>query len=362
MANIIHLVVGRPKENASNGILRSVDLLIRAQRSCGHDVFSLFFSRGKGPTDVDSQRFSMGILGVLGAYLKLLSLKVDRIYFHGGCHWRLDFILLLLAFGHCKPAKVIFVPRGAFSLGSFNRRNFLARLYSRTVERLLIRYVVNFVQALSEAEKDQMIETIAICRSKVVVIPNAVDLGHRSYRCPVEDFPLKIIYCGRIDWLGKGIDLLVAALKVVNRYSLDCQLTIVGPRGSPISEEFLDKALSEHSGFIRRVDEAFGESKFDLYDQSHVFVLVSRSEGLPTGLIEAAAYGIPCVATKETNLSTDDFERGVIMVESSVDDIVRVLKSIQVAKLKSTLKGQLNFFALKYHPVGIVEQHDQYFS
>ena len=49
-------------------------------------------------------------------------------------------------------------------------------------------------------------------------------------------------------------------------------------------------------------DEISGKEKENAIMNSDIFVMTSRFEGHPMGMIEALAYGLPCFATSGTNM------------------------------------------------------------
>ena len=47
----------------------------------------------------------------------------------------------------------------------------------------------------------------------------------------------------------------------------------------------------------------FGSEKDSLIKQMHVFAHPSRNEGLPSSVLEASNFGIPCIVSEATNLA-----------------------------------------------------------
>ena len=62
--------------------------------------------------------------------------------------------------------------------------------------------------------------------------------------------------------------------------------------------------------------------------QADAFIMTSRFEGLPMGMIEALAYGLPVLATQGTNLAdvVDAADAGWTS-DNTVDGVVRMLNA-----------------------------------
>lgn len=96
----------------------------------------------------------------------------------------------------------------------------------------------------------------------------------------------------------KGIDLLLEATADCVQRGLDLAVVIVG--GGRLKDEL--EALGDTLGLSDRVTFTgpvpSGQAVRDYLDSADLFVLPSRSEGLPRVVIEAMARGLPCVATR----------------------------------------------------------------
>ena len=101
----------------------------------------------------------------------------------------------------------------------------------------------------------------------------------------------------------KGLDDLLVALAHARTQGASLELTLVGD--GPDREEL--RALAQQLGLDGHVRFTgfvpHGETMVRMLDASDVFVLASRSEGLPHSVVEAMARGLPVVATEIGGLS-----------------------------------------------------------
>lgn len=107
------------------------------------------------------------------------------------------------------------------------------------------------------------------------------------------NYDLKFLSAGRLTY-QKGFDLLIEIIKLYEiKFKDTINLTILGsgPDGPMLNN--LVKKLSLKSNIIF---EDFNPQLFKFYNESDVFLLPSRFEGLPIVLLESQSYGIPTIA------------------------------------------------------------------
>ncbi len=116
---------------------------------------------------------------------------------------------------------------------------------------------------------------------------------------------IRFVYIGRLEMHVKGLDLLVAAVRL-ERESLirsGARFDIYGPDILGRAAEL--RGLIEENGVsdvIKLHSEIAGEEKEQALLSSDVFIQTSRHEGMPMGILEALAYGLPCLVTEGTTL------------------------------------------------------------
>jgi glycosyltransferase involved in cell wall biosynthesis len=150
---------------------------------------------------------------------------------------------------------------------------------------------------------------LGVADERIAIAPNAVDdavfgaaPGHRDGR------ECSFLYVGRLD-PEKGLDVLLRAFDRVRG-----ELVVVGGG----SEEAALRAQASQR--VRFVGELNRDEVVRHYAAADVFVLPSRSEPWGMVLNEAAAAGLPLVATDGVGAAYDIIENGVNGFRVPVDD------------------------------------------
>jgi glycosyltransferase involved in cell wall biosynthesis len=167
------------------------------------------------------------------------------------------------------------------------------------------------------------------------VIPNGISI---PLRCK-DNFSVNRVnasYIGRIEVYQKGLDLLIDALSGLKDDLLNnnFKLSIYGPdRDGGL--DILKQKVFENGleGIVSFYESVFGDNKANVLLNTDVFIMTSRFEGMPMGLIEALSYGIPCLVTEGTNLSSEvkSADAGWI-AENSVSSIQDALRTVMFTR------------------------------
>lgn len=128
-----------------------------------------------------------------------------------------------------------------------------------------------------------------------VIIPNDI-FPPFSKKIESKD-SYKLISIGSLDQLYKAPDVVIQSVKILKDLGVNCFVTWLG---DGIYKGEMQKLAKEYG-----VDMLFdfkGNVSKDLVnnylDESDIFLLVSRTEGLPRALIEAMSHGLPCIGSK----------------------------------------------------------------
>jgi glycosyltransferase involved in cell wall biosynthesis len=132
--------------------------------------------------------------------------------------------------------------------------------------------------------------------SDVDLTEDALVAGPRA--APITPGVLRLVSVGTMTQPYKGFDVLIAALARTRAAGLDLRLLLVGD--GPYRAEL--ERLASRLGVADRVEFlgqlAAGPQVRAVLDAADLYVLPSRTEGLPRALVEAMARGLPCLGSR----------------------------------------------------------------
>lgn len=218
--------------------------------------------------------------------LLLARRRVALVHVHSaayGSFWRKSVICALADL--FRVPYVFHLHDGRFPLFYTRGCGTLTRIWVRTVLRRAARVIVLTRRWREEVAKVEPAARLTILGNPVFV-PEAVT----PLRCPAR----RVLF---LAWLNeeKGALDLLKAVPMVLRSVPEATFVLAGAGDI---ESFAD--LAQSLGIARAVSFpgwVEGKMKDDLLRQADVFVLPSYFEGLPVGVLEAMARGVPVVAT-----------------------------------------------------------------
>ncbi|MDN4502880.1 glycosyltransferase [Alteromonadaceae bacterium BrNp21-10] len=129
--------------------------------------------------------------------------------------------------------------------------------------------------------------------SSIELKPEKIRPEPRQYTEPAR----QLVFIGSFGQLYKGPDLLIQALKILKDNGAEYQLTMLGGGAFLESMQQLADSLGVESQ-IHFAGEVAAAQVNDYLAKAEVFIMPSRTEGLPRAMIEAMADGLPCIGSK----------------------------------------------------------------
>jgi len=140
---------------------------------------------------------------------------------------------------------------------------------------------------------------VSIAQNPIFTYYSSVELSDYAFKMPKihQKNKFTLITVGSLEQLYKGVDVLIDAVSLCIRTGLDIHLIVVGDgRYRPYLEARCRKrGIEDRTHFLGQLPA--GEPVYAQLDRADLFVLASRTEGLPRALLEAMARGLPCIGT-----------------------------------------------------------------
>lgn len=233
----------------------------------------------------------------------------------------------------------VIIPRGSLTRLALHNHAWLKKLIAHL---LFFDSYVKHAKAIQYLTMQEARDSIGRFHTPYFIIPNgfnAPEITKTSYSID----GIKAVFIGRLDMFHKGIDLLLDAFTKLHTQLRDAgfSLDIYGPRRYDydlIEQEIITRGLTD---VVAIHNEISGKEKERVLLGADVFLMASRFEGHPMGLIEALAYGLPCMVTPGTNMLEEirSADAGWTC-EGTVDGISRTLVQIINEKGLYALKGE----------------------
>lgn len=318
---IVHFNLGHTNPESANGVDKTVFYLSKHLALSGHHVTVCdLIRKHKNKTafsqfDCGYKRFPIFRLRFL-LHPRLIQFlfenrkNIDVVHLHSVFIPEMALIAFLLRRFHIP---YVVTPNGGYSEHALQQGHVLQkRLYKLVIEKPFLDKAV-FIHAVSESEL-KAFEKYGVS-SPYIYVPNGIELETIPTNLEVDYLErlipevrgrIKFLFCGRLDPLHKGLDILIQGFaKATERLPGGrLALVIVGPDKQGSLRNLQELASSLHcDGTVFFTGGLYGLDKWNALASADFFVHTSRWEGMPFALIEALAMAKPCLVTPGTNMA-----------------------------------------------------------
>ena len=231
------------------------------------------------------------------------------------------------------------IPRGSLTNEALHNHAWLKKWFAH---KLFFDSFVKQAIAIQYLTRKEADDSINRFHTPYFIIPNGFNIP-KERKCEFSKEGVRAVFIGRLDIFHKGLDLLFDAVSEIKDklITLNFHLDIYGPYRDDyekIRNIIKERNISSIVSLCGGVD---GEAKKDALLNSDLFVMTSRFEGHPMGLIEALAYGLPCFVTPGSNMLEEikSFDAGWTC-GLSVESIKEILEKAVREKHNYEKKGK----------------------
>jgi glycosyltransferase involved in cell wall biosynthesis len=221
----------------------------------------------------------------------LKKLKPDIVHVHA---WRHPHVFQAIRLKEQLKFKMILQGHAPF----YNLRQLGLEIwiYHKLID-MFMKNVINkydYIIAITPLEKDILVRKLNIASDKIVIIPNGIDdslLDISRNACGIDNKDI-VLFIGRIS-KEKNINLLINAMRFVVKELNNVELILAGP-DEGFLRKYLKKNKDKHIKYLGTISES---AKYRLYSLCRVYANPATYEGFGLTLLEAQAFGKPCVIT-----------------------------------------------------------------
>ncbi len=189
----------------------------------------------------------------------------------------------------------IVIPHCSLTTGAQEQKKYIKKIVNKLWVNKFVKQALR-VQYLSEYEKknSQLFETTPI------IIPNGIIINQVKQKQYYEKSSVEVVFIGRFSVKQKGLDVLMKACQLIKNEMLEKNIYLnlygVDFAGGKkyIQKKVLKYGLEKN---VKLYGPVYGEDKERVLLNSDVYILTSRFEGMPIGILEAMQRGLPVLVT-----------------------------------------------------------------
>lgn len=282
--------------------------------------------------------------------------KPDLVVFHGV--YFIEYYIISCQLRH-KKIPYIIVPHGSLTKSSLEIKKIKKKIAFKLFLNKFIKNALA-IQNLTLGEKNSSLE---LNNKNNIIVPNGVNLLPKEKINKKEldlDKKIKIVFIARKSIFYKGIDLLLEACNncAIKLREKNVIISLYGPDENE-SDKVISKMIKEYKleDIVIIKGAIYGCEKIKILNESDIFILTSRSEGHPVGVLEALSLGKPCILTYGTNMTEqiEKYNAGWIAENNSKSISEALVNAVKDKKKYKTLRKNAYELSKEYSWNKVIE-------
>jgi glycosyltransferase involved in cell wall biosynthesis len=271
----------------------------------------------------------------------------DIVHIHGNGLYNFAFILATLK----RKYPMVITNHGLANKSDYNNSDFPFQQVERDIFTFLKTNDVN-ITTVSSTSAEKIVKKYNYPLKKIAVIPNGVEkkffLPSISNKYKLREklgLPLNKIIILTVGTLSKRKNQSLVIETLVH-LEHNYNYIIVGDGGE--ENNLKEKVKKLHlNGRVIFLGKVMGQKLIDLYHASDIFVLTSKSEGLPLVFLEAMAAGLPIVTMRGlAGVSDVDFNNNIIKCNSY--NALELASKIKKVTIDNNIRKNISEIAKKH--------------
>lgn len=323
-------IIGNYKQDSANGVYQVIYNIVTSLKKQFH--FIILHVSGKKKLEIIRKD---GITIVELPFYRKLFPRIETIKFLKNnelgiqlYHFHSVYSISNIIVSKLIRGKYIISPHGGYDPNIFKRSKLKKGLFKFLFENRYLKSAKGLV-AINKGEEED-INNFFGGELPVEIIPNSIPrniLDFIESERSLSDQKL-MMYLGRLDYLNKGIDLLLEAFAKYAHEETEIKLFLVGPFYKN-HQKFIVRLISKLKLKSRVVitRPLYGEEKIKLLKKARLLLYPSRWEVFGLSIIEGMALGIPVLTSDRINLAEEIKRADAAFVASlSVESIYEQMK------------------------------------
>lgn len=287
--NILHIAnLGR--NNKIGGLGIAVLQLAEAQRKCGSESYICSFSNHESIINNKDCYFTPN----KDTFIYVLKNKKPDIAIINGIYEKEDIWVWKCLKKYRIPYLIVF--HGSASADNAKK----GWLKKKVANFIFFNKIIANAEGVIYLNKSELKKSVfRKVNDKYSIIPNGVNYPDSVIKAKGDDY-VNIVFMSRLDYYGKGLDVLLPAIsRLYNEgWQNYLKFTFYGN-----SYDNTYKKLQQYGSFVTYKGFVAGDRKNKAFEDASINILPSRSEGMPMTILDSLAFGRPCIVTRMTNMA-----------------------------------------------------------